>query len=144
MKRSPALQLDEIIRAGVAAEQPYHWIVAYGQQAPYAVIAPRVSEWMRLGLLEALDEWFTGRARRCIHRPDAQARDLAVACSVRPGVVACEMCEATMMHRVADQANWRLCALCGSPSVEIFSSTFGTLTYRAPICVDCKPIAEAS
>jgi hypothetical protein len=134
-----ALRLDQLILDGVGDQQPFHWLLAYGASNPFGVIAPRVPSWCRLQLLETLDQWINRTARLCIHRPRVERFDLAVAASVRPGVVACPICEAFMLHGERSRENWELCGLCGSASTDVASITFGVLTWRTPTCDACKP-----
>ena len=78
---SDVLRLDEIIHAGIDGD-PYTWLVAFGRERPYQVLAPNVADWVRLELLSSLDGWHRGRARLCIHRPSPlNTRDPVIAAS---------------------------------------------------------------
>lgn len=139
---SDALRLDRILLEGDDRGRPYRWLTAFGSGPAYPVIAPRVSEFLRLPLLEALGEWAEGRAKLCPHAPSIAGRDVAIAASVRPGYVCCMECEAHALHRRQDESGWAVCSLCGTPSTQVVSVTFGSMTYRAPVCGGCEITKE--
>lgn len=142
---SDVLRLDKIVQEGIDGD-PYVWLAAYGRERPVQVVAPAVPDWVRLPLLQALDGFYQGRARVCIHRPSRfDRREPIVAASVRPDVVTCaDGCELTMLHRPQDEAAWSRCSLCGGPATAVVSVMFGRMNYRTTCCDECRPLTEAS
>ena len=103
-----------------------------------------VADWLRLGLLDTLLRWVTGRAKTCIHMPDHRNPEPAWSAAWKPGLVVCTAC-LQLLNVVGVTA--KVCDLCGHVcagveaddpihSVTVWS---GALAYIAGACTNCSP-----
>jgi hypothetical protein len=105
----------------------------------------QVEDWLRLGLLDTLLAWLTGKGRRtCMHAPHPARPEPVYAAAYKPGLVVCAQC--LPMLRVSGEAD-RACDACGhvcaglehgDPCYPIVLA-LGPFTYAAGACPACRP-----
>jgi hypothetical protein len=100
-------------------------------------------DWLRLGALDALCQWFSGKARTCLHDPRPGQPQPVWACAWKPGLVVCVACRYLLHSPRLDM----ICDCCGHEcqGVEVGDGIFplalglSGLMYRAGACRGCMP-----
>ena len=144
----PAGFLDQVDAAARDAKEVLHAIGDYiGADASTSGWAPvdRFPEWLRLGALDALAGWVTGRAATCRHNPSPDRAQPVVAAAWKPGLVVCPDCLRMTACRPGSLAD-RTCDGCGhecaGPDVGdgIWTGLVhvGVLVYQYGVCGGCK------
>jgi hypothetical protein len=100
--------------------------------------AAQIPEWIRLGALTELYEWFHNRSATCVHHPVAGHPEPVIAGAWKPGMVVCQHCE-HLLNLPSRSAVNRRCDHCGTVVREIYPNAFqvGPLTWRFGVCEDC-------
>lgn len=96
-----------------------------------------VSDWLRLGAVEALVNHLAGTASTCLHAPDPRKPLPIFAAAWRPGLIVCAGCRHLLaLHGEADLQ----CDLCGrvDGSVSSLLLSLGALVFLAGACRGCR------
>lgn len=105
-------------------------------------------DWVRLGMYDALVQWFKGKASTCIHMPTPEFPEPVFAAAWMPGVVVCGSCEHLLtVTGVADKT----CDGCGhvceglpDDGITPVTTFVSSLGYQVGVCNAChKEMREA-
>jgi len=159
-----AMELDELLsrltpgdRAAIRAAMPAEYrdriesahaqsaalmiATSGGLDAVRVVRSTDVDDWLRLGALDALIGWMTGKGSRCLHA-DPLMPQTVWAAAWKPGVVVCTACLDALS--VADSVEDLRCDCCGricDPETDggffALKLWVGELLYQAGACRDC-------
>lgn len=98
-------------------------------------------DWVRLGMYDALAEWFFGRAVTCVHQPTPRFPQPMFAAAWKPGLVVCERC--VDLLAVTGVAN-KTCDGCGhvcegppDDGITPVTTFVGSLGYQVGVCERC-------
>lgn len=102
--------------------------------------------WLRLGLLDAMLTFSTGRATTCRHNPDATRPQPVLAAAWKPGTVVCTACPHLLSLRHNADAD-ATCDGCGHRCAGVEEGDgiypgmvqFGPLIYQYGTCTGCRP-----
>lgn len=105
-----------------------------------------VPGWIRLDMLSAYVGWVAGRARTCMHSPNAARPDPVYAAAWRPGLVVCTRCT-HLLELPRGSAEDRRCDGCGrvttgpehGDGIRPSRVQYGPLILAFGVCGDCTP-----
>lgn len=143
---APAWLLDQAAAAVVETHRR-RWAEEQSGLAEgmFALPADQHPAWVRLGALDALMKWATGRNDTCMHAPHPMRPEPIVSAAWKPGLVVCDGCRhllAVLQNSAAD----RTCDGCGKvvagpdsgDPMYPFTVTCGHLSYLVGVCRDCR------
>lgn len=98
--------------------------------------------WVRLGLLDSLTRWVTGKSATCLHNPHAMRPQPVLAAAWKPGLVVCAACPRLLSLRKGSPKD-RTCDGCGTvvPStgnIWANATNYGEFVYRFGVCDGCR------
>lgn len=100
-------------------------------------------DWVRLGMYDALAQWFFGRSKTCMHMPNPQFPQPVFAAAWKPGIVVCGRPSCMNLLVVTGVAN-KTCDGCGhiceglpDDGITPVTSFVGSLGYQVGVCNDC-------
>jgi len=104
-----------------------------------------IPEWIRLGALDALMGWYTGKADTCRHSPSPDHPQPINAAAWKPGLIVCLQCTHLLKCRPGSLEE-RTCDGCGhectgpenDDGVWPGLTQAGVLLYEYGVCSDCK------
>ncbi|MEU8312912.1 hypothetical protein [Micromonospora sp. NPDC049033] len=140
----PAHLVDQV---DAAADEAHEVLAAFpGRTARRPATAAELPSWLRLGLVDTLLTFTTGRATTCLHNPTASRPQPVLAAAWRPGVVVCLAC-APLLSLKHDPAADSRCDGCGHQCAGVDENDgiypgrlqLGPLIYQYGCCTDCRP-----
>jgi hypothetical protein len=106
-------------------------------------------DWLRLGLLLAINSFFLGTADTCLHSPSPDRPGPVFAAACKPGVITCQFCVHLLKNPPGGAADMT-CDACGhvcagveaGDGVFVGATQFGVLLFMYGTCRDCRPPAS--
>jgi hypothetical protein len=98
-------------------------------------------DWLQLSIMDAVATFLSGRARTCIHSPEAGQPQPVFAAAWRPGLITCAEC--VRLLEIKDAVADSMCDRCGQsshPEGEIWPmiAHYVWLTFAYGLCRSCK------
>jgi hypothetical protein len=98
---APPGSLDQLGAAGAEAVAIAEAIL--GNRAE-SIATCDVSDWLRLGLLDAFTTWAAGKGKTCLHASHYSRPEPVWSAAWKPGLVICGLC--THLFRMTEQADY--------------------------------------
>ncbi len=145
---APTAFIDQMDAAATDADRISRSMGAlFGADPDEGGYAPTSSfpDWLRLGALDALAQFVTGKATVCRHNPTADRAQPVIAAAWKPGYAVCPQCIFLIGCRPGSLAD-RTCDGCGhectgpanNDGIHPSLVRIGAFVYQYGACVTCK------